>query len=71
MPFYVVRCRDGEVFRKNGSFGGEQSQMRDFRNLNAAKASAVLCARYRRGRMRVDNENGETLFETDGGEAGD
>lgn len=69
MPFYVVREKDGEVFRKNGSFGDQKSGWKEFRNLNAAKVSAILCARYRRDKMRVDNENGETLFETDGGDA--
>lgn len=71
MPFYVVRCRDGEVFRKNGSFDSKTSRAREFRNLKEAQDSAIINAMYRQTRMRVDNENGETLFETDGGGTGE
>lgn len=71
MKYYVVRSKTGEVFKKNGMFGGD-SVTREYPVLSAAKRAAIAIAKYRHYRgekFRVDNEAGETLFETDGSDA--
>lgn len=59
--YFVVRCKDGEAYRRNGMFYG-RSALRAFKLLNAAKGNAIALAKYHRENMRVDNAEGETVL---------
>lgn len=65
MKYFVIREKDGETYRKNGLFYGTAG-VRDFKSLSAASESAKTLARYHRERMRVDDEAGQTVYETTG-----
>lgn len=65
MKYFVVRDKDGEVFRKNGLFYGNAAP-KAFRNLHTAIDSASTLAKYHHEKMRVDQEDGISVCSAEG-----
>lgn len=63
--YYIIRCKDGEPLRSNGLFcdNGSSCKVKPYKRLDSAKILADFKAGYMHERIRVDDEEGNTVYE--------